>query len=168
MGQIWRMMILIFSLVIIDQITKALILQYMQHGEIIPVINGFFNISHVRNEGAAFGFGSDFNDTLRIFLFKFLPVLACFWLCYLIWITRKDKLLQNISYSLILSGAIGNLIDRFVHNFVVDFLDFYIKENHFPSFNVADSAITVGAILLIIDMIIEVRNEKNATSSSET
>jgi signal peptidase II len=166
MKQIWRMLVLISALIILDQITKALILQHMQQGDIIPVINGFFNISHVRNEGAAFGFGSNFQDYTRIILFKILPVIACGWLVFLIWTTRENNKLQNVSYSLILSGAIGNLIDRFSYDYVVDFLDFYIGINHFPSFNVADSSITVGAFLLIIDIIIEMKQENNASNNS--
>ena len=82
-----------------------------------------------------------------------VPVIACFWLLYLIWTTRNTHRLQCLAYSLIFSGAVGNLIDRFSMNYVVDFLDFFWRTHHFPAFNIADSAITIAAFILIYETI---------------
>ena len=113
-------------LILVDQITKGIIQSTFSLGENISVIDGFFNITYVRNSGAAFGMGSNASEMIRQILFILLPVLACFWLVTLIWKTRKDNLVLCLAYSLILSGAIGNLIDRVSLGYVVDFLDFYL------------------------------------------
>ena len=159
MNRIWKMSLLISFLILVDQITKGVIQSSFSLGENISVIDGFFNITYVKNPGAAFGFGSNASDFFRKALFIFLPVLACFWLVTLIWKTRKNNLILCLAYSLILSGAVGNLIDRISLGYVVDFLDFYLGKNHFPAFNVADSAITVGAFFLIWDMILEYKTK---------
>ena len=158
MNRIWKMSLLISFLILVDQITKGVIQSSFSLGENISVIDGFFNITYVKNPGAAFGFGSNASDFFRK-AFYFLPVLACFWLVTLIWKTRKNNLILCLAYSLILSGAVGNLIDRISLGYVVDFLDFYLGKNHFPAFNVADSAITVGAFFLIWDMILEYKTK---------
>ena len=88
-------------------------------------------------------------------------MLACFWLVWLIWTHRHKSLLPGLTYSFILAGAIGNLIDRFTLDYVVDFFDFYIGNSHFPAFNIADSSITIGAALLIWEYIIEAKNGTN-------
>ena len=159
MNRIWKMSLLISFLILVDQITKGVIQSTFSLGENISVIDGFFNITYVRNSGAAFGMGAGASEIIRQILFILLPVLACFWLVTLIWKTRKDNLVLCLAYSLILAGAIGNLIDRVSLGYVVDFLDFYIGYKHFPAFNVADSAITVGAFFLIWDMILEYKNK---------
>ena len=84
----------------------------------------------------------------------------CFYLIYLIWVTRKQKIYFSLAYSLILSGAVGNLIDRFWLGYVVDFLHFYFKNYHYPAFNIADSCITVGAAILIFDFMMEMIKKK--------
>lgn len=145
-----------------DQITKALVQQKFTLHETLPIIEGFFHLTYVRNPGAAFGMFGYSSDWIRIPLFFGVPVIACFWLAYLIVTTRNKAKLQCLSYSLILAGAVGNLIDRFSMNYVVDFLDFFWKGNHFPAFNIADSSITIGAILLIIDtLILHSQQKKN-------
>tara|TARA_R110000868_G_scaffold100129_2_gene275448 strand:- start:9194 stop:9685 length:492 start_codon:yes stop_codon:yes gene_type:complete len=160
------MSLMMTAIILVDQFTKGAVQSNFYHGESIPIIEGFFNFTYVRNPGAAFGMGANAHDTLRAIFFLALPVLACFWLIWLIWTTRKTSLLLCTAYSLIFAGAVGNLIDRFTLNYVVDFLDFHFKGNHFPAFNVADSAISIAAGLLIIDFIKELRKKED--TSNET
>lgn len=99
---------------------------------------------------------------MESFPFIWIPIGACFWLLGLIWTTRNERLLLPLSYSLILGGAIGNLIDRYFLGYVVDFLDFYFKGVHFPSFNVADSSITIAAGLILFDSLRQYKKEKES------
>ena len=160
MNRIFKLSIMIASLILVDQFSKVAIEQYYLLGESTPLIEGFFSLTYVRNTGAAFGFGADAHDSIRKFLFLLIPVLVCFYLIYLIWVTRKQKIYFSLAYSLILSGAVGNLIDRFWLGYVVDFLHFYFKNYHYPAFNVADSCITVGAAILIFDFMMEMIKKK--------
>lgn len=154
MNRIWKFSLMISVLVILDQVTKGVVQSKFYVGETLPIIDGFFNLTYVRNPGAAFGFLAGAHKNIREVLFLYIPVLACFWLIWLIWTERHKSLILGLSYSLILAGAMGNLIDRFSMRYVVDFLDFYWRGNHFPAFNVADSAITVGGVLLAIDFLL--------------
>ncbi len=157
----------IILLILIDQLTKWWIRADFSLGESISVLDGFFNITYVRNTGAAFGMGAEFHDSVRRPLFLFIPVLACLWLVWLIWKSKRGKLLDLVSYSLILAGAVGNLIDRFVLGYVVDFLDFHHGAWHFPAFNIADSSITIAACLLIIGFI-PLRKSKASSNVADT
>lgn len=153
--------LIVVVIILIDQWSKSIIHNNFYLGESIQVLDGFFNLTYVRNSGAAFGFGGDFHDHFRYGLFLFLPVVACVWIFYLIIKESKISMtLMGIIYSLILGGAIGNLIDRFSLNYVVDMFDFYYGDSHFATFNVADAAISVAAILLFIDYFFK---KKNAT-----
>lgn len=155
MDRIWKMSLLMTAIILADQLTKGAIQQNFFLGESIPVIEGLFNLTYVRNSGAAFGMGRGAPEFIRVTFFLIVPVLACFWMLYLIWIERHRNALLCTAYSLIFAGAVGNLIDRFSLKYVVDFLDFHYKEHHFPSFNIADSAITIAAGLLIVDYFIQ-------------
>ncbi|GLP97147.1 signal peptidase II [Paraferrimonas sedimenticola] len=133
----------------LDQLTKYLVLQNFslhQVEAILPV----FNLTYVRNYGAAFSFLHDAGGWQRWF-FTALAVGVSLLLSW--WLRNQPKALWrlNLCYALIIGGAIGNLIDRLVHGYVVDFLDFYWGTAHFPAFNVADMAISVGAGLLILE-----------------
>lgn len=129
--------------VVADQVIKYLISSNMAYGERIPVISGFFDLVNWRNTGAAWGIFSDRTELLSIF-----TGLACLVLLYLLAAT-KPKLFA-VSLSLILGGAVGNLIDRVRLGYVVDYLRFYWKEYEFPAFNLADSCIVVGCGFLVI------------------
>ncbi len=166
MNRIFKMSVLIFALIIIDQLTKAVVQQKFALGESINIIPGIFNLTYVRNPGAAWGMGANASDWVRIPLFFIIPVFACFGFMWAIWTTRKERLITCTAYSLILSGAIGNLIDRFTMNYVVDFFDFYLGTSHFPAFNIADSAITVGAALIIIDVLFFEKKDKEIASNN--
>lgn len=160
MNRIFKLSLMMATLILIDQFSKVLIEQYYLLGESTPIIDGFFSLTYVRNTGAAFGFGAGAHDSIRKFLFLLIPVIVCFYLVYLIWVTRKGALLLSLAYSLILAGAIGNLIDRFWLGYVVDFFHFYFRDYHYPAFNVADSCITIGAAFLIFDFFMEIKRKK--------
>lgn len=160
MNRVWKLLILIFTIIILDQLTKAAVQSNFSLGESITIIPDFFNFTYVRNPGAAFGFLADAHDNIRKPLFLLVPVIACFWLVYLIWTTRKGPIVLSLAYSLILAGAIGNLWDRFTLDYVVDFLDFHMGGKHFPAFNIADSSISIAASLLIYDFFVQLKEEK--------
>ena len=136
---------------IIDIITKNLIKSKLMLYDAVPVIDGFFNIVYVLNPGAAFSFLHDMNESYRRLFFITVTIIAIFVVLYIF--AREKSKINTAGFALILSGAIGNLIDRIIIGKVVDFLDFYYKTYHFPAFNVADSCITVGVALIIIDML---------------
>lgn len=151
---LWIMLALIFVIIVIDQWSKYVVHNSFYLGESITVIDGFFNLTYVRNSGAAFGFGGGFHDGFRYVLFLALPVVACLYLSYLLFKSCQKSLgILTWAYALILGGAIGNLIDRFRLDFVVDMFDFYQGTYHFATFNVADASISVAAGLLIIDFL---------------
>jgi signal peptidase II len=142
---------------IADQLTKVMILGYYKLGDATQV-TGFFNIVRVHNSGAAFSFLASASGWQRWF-FTAIGVAAAL---FIIWMLRSHPGQRLFSFALacILGGAIGNVIDRSMHGYVVDFLDFHYRNWHFPAFNVADSAITVGAICLILDELLRVRRSK--------
>ena len=145
--------LVVFVLMGLDQLTKALIVRSITLQGSREVIPGFFNLTHVRNRGAIFGFLSH-SDSRILFIFLTLVSVAALGLViYYFLKTPVSERLMKISLSLILAGALGNLIDRLFRGHVIDFLDFYVKDWHWPSFNVADSCITVGAFLLIYILI---------------
>ncbi len=148
-----RKYLLLFTIapLIIDIITKNIIKAKMELYSSISVIDGFFNIVYVLNPGAAFSILHDMNESYRQLFFVSITIIAIFIILY-IFIQEKSKV-SIIGFALILSGAIGNLIDRIYLGKVVDFLDFYYSSYHFPAFNIADSCITIGVALIIIDML---------------
>ncbi len=155
----------IVVIIVVDQWSKIYVANNFYVGESIKVIDGLMNFTYVRNTGAAFGFGGAFQDWIRYTIFRALPVIACVWLFVLLIKSYKDKLLLSSAYALILAGAIGNLIDRFRLDYVIDFFDFYYGKSHFSVFNVADSAISVAAGLLIIDYFRERSREKKVNAA---
>lgn len=148
----------VFSL-LVDQLTKAYIDRSMDLHHSIPVIDGLFNITYVRNKGAAFGFLA--NTSYRIPFFIFVSIVAVVVILIAFYKLRDDQRLAMVSLAMILSGAIGNLIDRMRLGEVIDFLDVYWKGYHWPAFNIADSAICIGVALLAIDMFKEEKQGKN-------
>lgn len=132
--------------VVLDQITKWLVLSRFEYGEALPV-TGFFQLVLVFNPGAAFSFLADQSGWQRWF-FVVLAVGICGWLLTMLRQHQREIMLP-MAFSLIIGGAIGNVIDRVVHGAVVDFLYFHIGRYGWPAFNVADSAITVGVILML-------------------
>jgi signal peptidase II len=145
----WALVVLI-----VDQFTKVLILGYYQLGDSTPVTS-FFNVVRVHNTGAAFSFLANAGGWQR-WLFTGIGVVAALLILWMLKSHPGQKLFAFAMAS-ILGGAIGNVLDRILYGYVVDFLDFHWKGWHFPAFNVADSAITLGAICLILDELMRVR-----------
>lgn len=143
--------------IVLDQFTKTLILGYYRLGDHTPV-TGFFNIVRAHNTGAAFSFLADHSGWQR-WLFTAVGVGAALFILRMLKSHAGQKLFC-FAMACILGGAIGNVIDRMMHGYVVDFLDFYVGNWHFPAFNVADSAITLGAICLVLDELRRVRRGK--------
>jgi signal peptidase II len=154
---IWPWLGLALAIVLADQWTKTLILGHFQYGDSTP-ITSFFNIVRAHNTGAAFSFLADAAGWQRWF-FMGIGVAAA---VFIVWMLRSHAGQKLFSFSLaaILGGAVGNVIDRMMHGYVVDFLDFHLAQRHFPAFNVADGAITVGAICLILDELRRMRRGK--------
>lgn len=139
---------------LLDQFTKVLVLGAFELGDSRPITE-FFNLVRVHNHGAAFSFLAGAGGWQRWF-FTGIGIAAAI---FMVWMLRAHpgQKLFGLAIALILGGAIGNVLDRLLHGYVVDFLDFYWGAWHFPAFNVADSAISVGAALLILDEILRVR-----------
>ena len=141
-------------IVALDQITKAAISSRFSINESYEVIGGFFNLVYVLNPGAAFGFLANASAAFRYIFFIGITIIAIALIIYYLVKNRSGGVIIALSLTLIFAGAVGNLIDRIRFGAVVDFLDFYAGTWHWPAFNVADSAITTGAVLMIWEMII--------------
>lgn len=178
MKKISLYVVLIIFIVIADQYSKFLVASNFNLYERMPIIDGFLNFTFAKNSGAAFSFGTNFDTWVRVLIFKILPVGVCFWLFKLLYdtVVQKNKLM-SFAYALILGGAIGNLIDRIRLDYVVDFISVYhrgldifgykIKEWYFAIFNIADSAISIAAFLIILDFIF-VKKKEPQKDLSET
>lgn len=142
-----RWLLLAFAIAVIDQLTKAWILSRYVLFE-SDVITPFFNLVLVMNSGAAFSFLAGAGGWQKWF-FVVLAVAVSAWLVVMLHQHAKERLLPS-ALALILGGAVGNLIDRLRYDAVVDFLDFHLVGRHFPAFNIADSAISVGVVLMLI------------------
>ena len=144
-------------ILIADQFTKVLILGYYKLGD-ATYITSFFNVVRVHNSGAAFSFLAGAGGWQRWF-FTVIGVAAAL---FIVWLLRSHAGQRLFSFALacILGGALGNVIDRSLHGYVVDFLDFHYAAWHFPAFNVADAAITAGAVCLILDELLRVRRAR--------
>jgi signal peptidase II len=147
----------------LDQVSKFLILLKLPLGGNISLIPGFLNLVHVRNKGAAFGLLADWSAEFAWLFFVMAAVLVLVVLGYLLWQLPDDRWPSALGYGLILTGALGNLIDRIRFGEVVDFIDVYYGRYHWPAFNVADSMVCVGAAILVW---IIIREEKTADASN--
>ncbi|MGL4577121.1 MAG: signal peptidase II [Burkholderiaceae bacterium] len=157
-SNLWPWLALSAVIIGLDQLTKQWILDHYQLGD-STVVTSFFNIVRVHNPGAAFSFLAGASGWQREF-FIAIAAIAAIVITYLLAKHGQQKLF-SLSLALILGGALGNVIDRFLHGYVVDFLDFHYKNQwHWPAFNLADSAIVGGAILLIVDEIVRMRKSK--------
>lgn len=134
----------------LDQASKIAIDAKFQLYESIVIIPSFFNLTYVHNTGAAFSFLSEAGGWQRWFFAALAIVMSTI---MTIWLTRlkENETLLAVALSLILGGAIGNLIDRLFYGYVIDFLDVYYGTYHWPAFNIADSAITIGVALMLVD-----------------
>ena len=142
--------ILIFAILGLDRWTKWLIHSRLLLNQTIPIIDGFFNITYVRNTGVAFGILDAASLPLKSAALAILTIAAIAGVIVYSWRTPVNQKMLQVGLSLILAGALGNLYDRIHHGFVIDFIEVYFRSYRWPSFNVADSAITVGVGLLVI------------------
>ena len=141
------------GVVIADQVTKWIILERLDLYQVIVVVPGFFNITHIQNPGGAFGFLAQQSPLVRSLVFLLMSFLA---VCLIFWFYRQTPPTHRFlsaGFALIFGGAIGNLIDRVRFGRVVDFLDFYLGAWHWPAFNVADSAITTGIAVFLLHVV---------------
>jgi signal peptidase II len=158
---LWLWLGLAAIVILADQVTKTLIVGWFQLGDVRPV-TGYFNIVRAHNPGAAFSFLADASGWQRWFFTGLGLVVSCF----IVWMIRNHptQKLFCFAVSMIMGGALGNVVDRLIHGYVVDFLQFrfsvlepLFRGGYFPSFNIADSAITLGAVCLILDEILRVK-----------
>lgn len=142
-------------IVVVDQVTKYWIIQTMRLHESIPVIPNLFSLTYIRNPGAAFGLLAGSSNAFRMVFFGITSLFALALLGTILFRLPEKDWVGQLSIAGILGGAIGNLIDRLRFGEVIDFLDVYVESYHWPAFNVADSAITVGVACLIVHFAFE-------------
>ncbi|MBV1776288.1 signal peptidase II [Burkholderiaceae bacterium DAT-1] len=153
-----RWLVLAVVVIVLDQITKLYITSHFAYGEVLRVLD-VFNITFVYNPGAAFSFLHDAGGWQR-YLFTAFALIVSGVIVYLLRKHHEETLFAG-AISLVMGGAIGNVIDRMAYGKVVDFLDFHWGLAHFPAFNVADSAICIGAGLMILDGFLKKSEEKS-------
>ncbi len=150
----WLHFVIAVAVFTADQLSKAVVEAGIPLHEVRPVIPGLFRLTHVKNRGAAFGIFADANSPMKIEALILLSAVALVIVLTLLWRHHPGARRTGVGLALILGGAVGNLFDRLVHGSVVDFLEFFLRGFHWPAFNVADSAIVVGAGLLVLDMLL--------------
>jgi signal peptidase II len=143
--------IIVGIVLVLDQVTKYIVEKHIRLHEIITVIPGFFNLTHVRNPGAAFSLFSAAPESFRTIFFTTITIIAV--VVIIVLIRKTHERLMVFAFALIMGGALGNAIDRVRYGEVVDFIQWYYRSYYWPSFNIADSAITVAVVLLAIDML---------------
>lgn len=137
------------AVLVLDRLSKWLVVERIELHDSIVIVPGFFRLVHVQNRGAAFGLLSDSATDWKVSLLILFSVAALVIVSTLLWKNSHAFSATGVALTLILGGALGNLWDRLVHGHVVDFLDFAVRGYHWPAFNVADSAIVVGALILV-------------------
>ena len=158
-----RHLLIALAVFVLDRATKWAIVQTIALEDAIPIIPGFFRLTHLENTGAAFSLFADSTSPFRTAMLIAFSVAALAVVGLLLWRDRNVFNSATLALSLILGGAIGNLWDRLADGKVTDFLDFYVGAHHWPPFNVADSAIVVGAMLLLWRMLLK---EKRAAHTA--
>jgi len=145
-------------LVLADQTSKTIVVKTMSLYESIPVIQNFFHFTYITNDGMAFGINFPFG----YYIFTSVSILLTLFLFWYLWSVRTHSIVIRLGISFIIAGAIGNLIDRIFLGAVIDFLDFMIGNFHWYVFNLADSYVTVGMVLVLIDSIILEKKRESA------
>lgn len=153
--------IIIPCVFIIDQITKRWAVSSLRGQAPVEVIKGFFDFRYVENPGAAWGIFGSIDDSIRKPFFIIVSVIAILFIIYFFIKIKKEQRVLSIAISLILGGAFGNFYDRVANSYVVDFIHWFYKDYHWPTFNIADSAISCGVILMIIHMLFLEKEEKS-------
>jgi signal peptidase II len=145
-----RHLLIALGVVVFDRFTKWLVVRNIPLDDVISIIPGLFRLTHLENTGAAFSLFAESPSPFKTAMLVVVSVAALTIVAILLWVRRRDFNATTLALSLIMGGAIGNLWDRLADGKVTDFLDFYIGTHHWPPFNVADSAIVVGAMLLLL------------------
>lgn len=140
------------ALIIVDQYTKFMIVLHIPLHYSVKVVEGFFNLTHIRNSGVAFGIFAGQQSELKPYLLIIVSIIAIIAILVIFHQTGKEKRLVQTALVLIFSGAIGNLIDRVLHKEVIDFIDIFIGNRHWPAFNIADSCISLGVMFMAADL----------------
>lgn len=147
------------TIIVVDQATKLAVMESMRLHESIPIVQDFFSLTYIRNPGAAFGLLAGSSNAFRMVFFGITSLVALALLGTILFRLPEKDWLGQLSIAGILGGAVGNLIDRLRYGEVIDFLDVHVKSYHWPAFNVADSAISVGVVFLIIHFAFEKKDE---------
>ena len=150
------------TILILDQVSKLIVIASLESHQILPVIPGFFNIVVVKNKGMAFGVFNQISSTLFYYLLLSVTVIAVAAVIFFFFTLKKNQGWMASGLSLILGGAMGNLADRIRLGYVIDFLDFVVKNYHWPAFNMADSAVTAGAFCVVIEMMMKNPQERES------
>jgi signal peptidase II len=150
----WKMVLgWVVTILVLDQLTKMIVDRTMSLHQSIPIIDGFFSLTYVRNTGAAFGIFAGSHEAFRLPFLILVSVLALGFVVVMLKRLHDEEKGLITALSLIIGGAIGNLIDRVLYGEVIDFLDFYWSNYHWPAFNVADSCITIGVLITLFYLI---------------
>jgi signal peptidase II len=157
-----RHLLIALVVLLLDRLTKWLVVRNIALDDSISIIPGLFRLTHLENPGAAFSLFAESSSPFKNVLLVAISVAALVVVALLLWMRRSDFNATTVALSLILGGALGNLWDRLSDGKVTDFLDFYLGVHHWPPFNVADSAIVVGALLLMARML---RKEKHSAAN---
>ncbi len=155
-----RLLLLIIGIIVSDQLTKKWVVDSFQLHESREIIPGFFNFTYLTNKGAAFGLLANVDAAWRHWFFIAVAAVALIVLIFAYFKLKDCQRFYGVALAFIAGGAIGNLIDRIRLGSVVDFLDVYVSNHHWPAFNVADSAICVGVAVFILANILEERDKK--------
>jgi signal peptidase II len=150
----WQLVVAwVAAIVVVDQLTKAIVDRLMPLHHSIPIIDGLFSLTYIRNTGAAFGIFSGAHEVFRLPFLIGVSILAIGFIVVMLKRLRLGETGLATALAFILGGAIGNLIDRVIYGEVIDFLDVYWKQYHWPAFNVADSFITIGVTITLFYLI---------------
>ncbi len=155
------------SVLVLDQITKWQITSNMALYSSIPVVRGLFHLTLVTNRGALFGLFHDMADPYRSALFTSIPILAIVLIVVFQVRTTVADTVAQAGLALILGGAVGNLTDRLRLGYVIDFLDIFVGDHHWPAFNVADASICIGVTFLVLDLLAKGPEHRRAGSTPE-
>ena len=139
--------------IVLDRMSKWLVAGSINLHDSISVLPGFFRLTHVQNSGAAFGLFAESSSEWKVGILILFSILALAVVSALLWKNSHSMTTTGVGLALILGGAVGNLWDRLLSGHVVDFFDFYLGSYHWPAFNVADSAIVIGALLLVAEIL---------------
>jgi signal peptidase II len=150
----WKLVLgWLVPIIVLDQLTKIIVDRTMPLHHSIPIVDGFFSLTYVRNTGAAFGIFAGSHEVFRLPFLIGVSILAIGFILVMLKRLRDDATGLVTALTFILGGAIGNLIDRVLHGEVIDFLDVYYSNYHWPAFNLADSFITVGVTITLFYLV---------------